>query len=287
MGHRLLFIGAGKIAQSVIKGLLNRGQQESGLVKDLEILAVAPTCNNRDKLKSFQVNTRRLTNNLDPIIQVNPHVVFLCVKPQILKKSKDDPLAKLLKSIHADCLVVSVMAGITTTSIKCSFSHDFPKYNIIRAMVNLAAEINQTNAFLYLSSDFKKENIPKIKQLFERFAPTITTVPDESLMDVCTGLTGSGIAFLYEVIQAISDIGVMNGLGREASTRAAAQLSMAAGAMCLLTNSHPHQLRDDVATPSGCTISGLKKWEENSINYKIGQAFQESIDKAKCIDENK
>lgn len=108
---------------------------------------------------------------------------------------------------------------------------------------------------------------------------------DEHLMDVATGVCGSGIAFFYEMIQTISDISVKNGLNRQDATLIAAQLSKSAGDMLLNKRLHPYQLRDEVTSPAGTTIYGLDSWHEHSTGQKIGKAFQASIDRARGLSE--
>lgn len=272
---RVVFIGAGKIAQSALGGI---ARHPDG--KNFEIWVLAPSLTNLNRIEWPIVSKHISDKTPGEIKAFSPEVVFLCVKPHIFRH-RTRLLGEMLESIpKGDCLVVSVMAGVCTHDIKNAMSSGFERKNVIRVMFNVAAELRESNAFLYMDNDLGSESSNLIESMVKMFAPTTTKLSNESLIGVATGVTGSGLAFLYETIQAISDVGVKNGLSRQESLEASAQLAIAAGKMCLTTKRHPYQLRDDVASPAGCTIHGLDKWHEQGINHRIGQAFQESIDRA-------
>lgn len=276
---KLLFVGAGNIAQSIMKGIIKAQPNAAN-----QILATAPTTKNldivRDKL-GCQISL--LSNVRSKLIEFNPDFVFICVKPQVLLSSitKRDALLQLLSSVPHKCVTLSLLAGIKSHILANTLNQ--PERNIVRLMLNTAAELGATSVFYHPHADLEPSNEKKINDLFNMIGRPIVKLTDESLMDVATGVCGSGIAFFYEIIQAISDVGVKNGLTREQSTQVAAQLSRAAGDMLLFKQIHPYQARDEVTSPAGTTIYGLDKWHEQSINNKIAQAVQASIDRSKSL----
>ena len=276
---KLLFVGAGNIAQSIMKGIIKAQPSAAS-----QILAIAPTTRNLNIIKeSLGCKISLLSNFRTTLSEFSPDFVFLCVKPQVLLSSisKRDTLIQLLNSVPHKCIIMSLLAGIKSQTLASSFNQ--PERNIVRLMVNTAAELCSTSVFYHSHADIDANSLAKINELFQLIGKPVVKMTDESLMDVATGVCGSGIALFYEAIQAISDIGVKNGLTRHEATQVAAQLSKSAGEMLLAKQAHPYQLRDQVSSPAGTTIYGLHRWHELSINQHIGQAVQASIDRAKDL----
>lgn len=274
---RMLFVGAGNIAQSIMKGIIKAQPNAAS-----RMLATAPTLRNLSVIKDqLGCHTSLLSDYPTTVPEFCPDYIFLCVKPQVLLDSiaKRDTLIQLLNSVPIECITISLVAGVKTETLFTKFKQ--PEKNIVRLMVNTAAEIGATSVFYHSHPDLEMEHQLRLAQLFGLLGRPIVKVPNENLMDVATGVCGSGIAFFYEAIQAISDIGVKNGLTREQSTQVAAQLARSAGEMLQVKNVHPCQLRDEVTSPAGTTIYGLHKWHEQSVNQKIAQSLQASIDRAK------
>lgn len=275
---KLLFVGAGNIAQSIMRGIL-RAQY----VAADQILATAPTNRNLNVIKEKLGCRTILLNNVhtSTLAEFHPDFVFFCVKPQVLLSSlsKKDTLTQLLSYIPHRCITLSLAAGIKSRTLAGSFNR--PPQNIVRLMVNTAAEINATSVFYYTHPEIEPDDHSNLKRLLNMIGQPVVSLADENLMDVATGVCGSGIAFFYETIQAIGDISVKNGLRRDQATQVAAQLAKAAGEMVLTKQAHPYQLRDEVTSPAGTTIYGLHRWHEQSASQRIALAFQASIDRAK------
>lgn len=276
---KLLFVGAGNIAQSIMKGIIRVQPNAAN-----QILATAPTTRNLESIREkLGCQISLLSDVKTKLAKFNPDLVFICIKPQVLKLSfsKRDDLSRLLESIPQRCILLSLLAGV-----ELCYLSDYlrkPQKSIVRLMINTAAELGQTSVFYYQHEKLEPSDEETLIGIFELLGRPIVRLTDESLMDVATGFCGSGIAYFYEVIQAMSDVGVKNGLTREHATQAAAQLSKAAGDMLLTKQLHPYQARDAVTSPAGTTIYGLNKWHEQSINHKVAQAVQASIDRSKSI----
>lgn len=278
---KLLFVGAGNIAQSIIKGI-RRGSPN--LCQ--HILVTAPTSRNLESIeKVLGCKTVLLANASTKVDKYQPTHVCLCVKPQVLMASiisqKGDKLAALLRGLPSRTILLSVIAGVKSEVIASFLNR--PCKDVVRFMVNTAAELRLTSVFYHAHPDIDDSSMKGIWDFFQLISPIVSKLTDEQLMDVATGICGSGIAFIYEVIQAISDIAVKNGLPRSDATRAAAQLTRSAGEMFLTKRVHPYQLRDEVMSPAGTTIFGISAWHDNSTSECIARSFQASIDRAKQL----
>lgn len=275
--NKMLFVGAGSIAQSIIKGIVKVLPDPNQ-----HILVTAPSMKNLEALKTLGCQTVLMKEAIEEVSSFEPDVVFLCVKPQVLLKSvtakPTDMLLTLLNNLPRGCLVLSVIAGVKIEAIANLLGVN--QHRVVRFMVNTAAEIRSSSIFYYAHSGLDEEAIEQLERTFSLMGPIISRIADEHLMDVATGVCGSGIAFLYEVIQAISDVAVKNGLARADATLVAALLSKSAGEMILTKRVHPYHLRDEVTSPAGTTIQGISTWHDNSTNQQIGRAVQASIDKA-------
>lgn len=281
---KLLFFGAGNIAQSIIKGFI-RAQPDA--VK--QILVTAPTTKNLQIVdKTIGCITSPMGIHMEEKLkEFQPDYVFLCMKPQNLLVSmelkREDLLYNLMRYVPAGCTVLSLIAGIRCQ--KQVEALDITTSSLVRVMLNTAAEFGTSSVFYYSNEELDSTTHAKLDDMFSMIGQPVIKLGDENLLDVSTGICGSGIALFYEIIQAFSDVGVKNGLTRRDSTMIAAQLSKAAGKIISRKDAHPYQLRDQVASPAGTTIFGLDRWHELSINQRIGQAVQASIDRAQQLSD--
>lgn len=273
---RLLFVGAGNIAQSIMKGIL-KAQPDAAR----QILATAPTTRNlniiREKL-GCQISLLKDVRSKLP--EFNPEFVFICVKPQVLISSisKPDALLQLLSSVPHKCIMLSLLAGIKSQVLATTLN--LPERNVVRLMLNTAAELGATSVFYHPHPEIDPLSENRINGLFQLIGRPTVRLNDESLMHVATGVCGSGIAFAYEFIQAMSDISVKNGVKRDELTQNANRAIIEACEVLLFKQVHPYQVRDDVTLPAGSTVHGLAKWHELSINHLITRAFQASIQRS-------
>lgn len=276
----MLFFGAGNIAQSIMKGIIKSQPAAAD-----QIMATAPSTRNLQKIdKTLGCRTSLLSNlSSDKLEEFQPNYVFLCMKPQnflaSMERKNNDVLYNLLHSMPKDCTIFSLIAGLRG---QCQTKAiDRKENSIIRVMLNTAAEHNSSSVFYYSDDDIDVTKRDNIDKLFNLIGSPVIRLSNENLMDVATGMCGSGIAFFYEMIQVISDVGVKNGLSRADSALVAAQLSVAAGQMVINRDAHPYQLRDEVCSPAGTTIYGLGKWHEQATSQKIHNSVQTSIDRSR------
>ena len=190
-------------------------------------------------------------------------VILLCVKPyqveDVLKECKD--------LFTKDHLLISIAASITTQQIR-TWSGGKP--SIIRAMPNTPCLIGEGMTVLCGAPGTAPKRLEAAEGIFSPLGRT--AVVDEELMDGVTGLSGCGPAYVYLIIEALSEAGVKVGLPRKTATLLAAQTLAGAARMTLDRGEHPAALKDEVTTPAGCTIDGLMALEEGKLRVTLIKA---------------
>jgi pyrroline-5-carboxylate reductase len=243
----ILFLGAGKMACAIAGGMLKSGvSNERILAYDISPVAVE--------------NFRGLTGanavfELPEKAIAGADVIIIAVKPQYLAEA----LSGLFHLLQ-ERLIISIVAGARIAILKKLTG----SAKIVRVMPNTPALIGQ-GISAYAFSDQVSE---KERALTERILNAFGTCCqiNENLMDATTGLSGSGPAYVFEFIQALTDGGVNNGLPRDIALRLAAQTVAGAAMMVLQSGLHPMELRDQVTSPGGTTIRGLSVLEENAFS---------------------
>lgn len=256
--ERIGFIGAGKMAGAFIEGILN-----SKIIEKTN-LGVSDISEERiNFFKSLGIKTftdnRQLYNESD--------IIFFAVKPDIIKE-----ISKELKPvIKKDKLIVSIAAGIETRFIEKILGKDIP---IIRVMPNTPALVGAGMSVYTINNKVTD----RFKIVIETILRSIGEVifMEEKYLDAVTGLSGSGPAFVFMVINSLAAGGVKAGLPKSVALRLAAQTVFGAAKMVIETKKHPEELLDMVTSPGGTTIAGIHSLEEN----KIRAAFIEAVEKA-------
>jgi pyrroline-5-carboxylate reductase len=255
--HTIGFIGAGQMARA-----LARGFTAAGLVPGERIVAFDPIA---DALGSFAAEVRgavRAKSNGEVIER--SQVAFLAVKPQSLPSV----MGELAGKISADKLVVSIAAGVTLAKL----GDGLKTQRIVRVMPNTPALVGQGASAYALGAGATKEDGELTKQLLGAIGKAFPV--DEKLLDAVTGLSGSGPAFVYVMIEALSDGGVRMGLPREIASALAAQTVLGSAQMVLTTGEHPAALKDKVASPGGTTIAGLAALESHGLRAALIAAVE-------------
>lgn len=245
---RLGFIGAGRMASALAGGFLRQG-----LVAPADLSASDPVA---EALAQFANATggRTLAGNAE-VAQASD-VVFLAVKPQQMAAA----LAELRGRLTDRHLVISIAAGIRLASLAEGLG---PGPRLVRVMPNTPCLVGQSASGYCLGPGATPADGVLVERLLS--AVGVAVALDEKLLDAVTGLSGSGPAFGYLVIEALSDGGVRMGLPRDVATRLAAQTLKGAAEMVLATGSHPGVLKDQVTSPGGTTIAGLQVLEAASV----------------------
>jgi len=257
-GKKVAFIGAGNMAEAIIRGLL-----KAGVVAASDILATGRRQERIDELHNLYGLTVTLDNRL---AAQKADVVVLCVKPQILEKV----LAQIGDSISPDALVISVAAGVTMGQIA---SHLSERARICRSMPNMPSIVGAGAAALACGEHLSEEDNRMAHELFESCGLAVE-LHEESLLDAATGLSGSGPAYVFMIIEALSDAGVKVGLNRRQALKLAAQTVMGSAQLVIETGEHPGVLKDRVTSPGGTAIAGLHTLEEGGLRTTLINAVE-------------
>ena len=252
--RKLGFIGGGNMAEALIKGLLNSKE------KNLSISVFDPNEEIRNHLEQ-QYHVQCAESNLSLVENCN--IIFLAVKPQI----SESVLKEIANSLHADKLLLSVMAGISTQKIESHFA-DPPR--VIRAMPNTPALIGEGATALCAGAGAQKSDIVTASSLFKPIGPVFEV--SEMQMDAVTGLSGSGPAYVFSFIEALADGGVLDGIPRHVALELAVQTVLGSAMLVKKTGKHPALLREKVCSPGGTTIAGIKALEANSFRNSVMEA---------------
>jgi pyrroline-5-carboxylate reductase len=248
-------IGMGKMGEAIVQGLRasEKGRQ----------YAVSGTTRTDESAKETSKRLGISCHTDNEKLARESDLVILCVKPHHAEKIAIAISTHLRKSQ----LLLSVCASITIKQLSEWTERKAP---IIRVMPNTPCLIREGMTVLAPGPDARPEQIKLTEEIFGTLGRT--TVVEESLMDGVTGLSGCGPAYVYLIIEALSEAGVKIGLPREKATLLAAQTLKGAAQMVLERGVHPAALKDEVTTPAGCTIDGLMALEEGKLRVTLIKA---------------
>jgi pyrroline-5-carboxylate reductase len=199
-------------------------------------------------------------------------LILLGVKPFQVP----DLIAEIRPALTTRKTVVSFAASVKTRAIEDAAGLEI---GVIRAMPNTPSALGAGAAGLCRGRFVRPEQMELAQRLFETVGRTV--VVDEKHMDAVTGLSASGPAYIYIVIEALAEAGVKVGLPRDTATQLAAQTVFGAGKMVLETGYHPALLKDEVTTPAGCTIDGILELEEGGLRVTLIKAVMRATQRAK------
>jgi pyrroline-5-carboxylate reductase len=260
---RIGFIGSGQMALA-----LSQAWVRAGLLRGDQLVACDVVPASLDRFCAATGATPAVSN---AAVLAASDVVFLAMKPQHLAAAVD-PLATEWQPRH---LVVSIVAGITLATLAHRLG-TAPR--IIRVMPNTPCLIGAGASAFSRGGTASVEDAGVVQQLLT--AGGVAAEVPEKLLDAVTGLSGSGPAYIYVLIEALSDGGVRMGLPRDLATKLAAQTVAGAAQMVLQTGQHPGVLKDQVASPGGTTIAGLHALEQGGFRGTVINAVQAATERA-------
>jgi len=251
------FIGGGNMAEALLKGLL------SGL--HIPATHVTATDVVPERLKYLET-TYGIKTSTDNRRAVQDHdVIILAVKPQILP----GVVARFASEVSRDKLVISIAAGITLQSLQEALGQD---RRVVRVMPNAPALVLAGAAGISPGAAATPQDVALVEQIFNAVGRAV--VVSDDMMDAVTGLSGSGPAFVFALIEALSDGGVLVGLTRPMAIHLAAQTVLGAAKMVLETGQHPGVLKDMVISPAGTTAAGMHALESGGVRGIMMEAVR-------------
>jgi pyrroline-5-carboxylate reductase len=212
------------------------------------------------------------TNNAEAVRHAD--LILIGVKPFQVP----DLMAEIKPALTKEKTLVSFAASVKTQSIEEAAGLEIA---VVRAMPNTPSALGAGVAALCRGRFVKDAQMELAVRLFATVGRTVLV--DEKHMDAVTGLSGSGPAYLYIIIEALAEAGVKVGLPRDIATQLAAQTAYGAAKMVLETGYHPALLKDAVTTPAGCTIDGILELEEGGLRVTLIKAVMRATERARQL----
>lgn len=261
---RVAILGTGKMG-----GILLQAFLKNNLLGPDQIFATVHHAERAQAL-SVQYGIEMTTDNLAAASQAD--VILLGVKPVQVPAL----IEQIRPTLSAKKMVLSIAASVKTRSIEDAAGCDLA---VIRAMPNTPAMLAAGITALCAGRFVSEEQMAIAQRIFQTVGRTV--VVDEKHMDAVTGLSGSGPAFLYIIIEALAEAGVNVGLPRDVATLLAAQTTLGSARMVLETGYHPALLKDAVTTPAGCTVDGILELEEGGLRVTLIKAVKRATQRAR------
>jgi pyrroline-5-carboxylate reductase len=266
---KLTVLGAGKLGGILLRAYLKQGlflsNRVNATVKHAEKgaalandLGIAVTTDNREAVKGADI-------------------VLLTIKPQTVA----EVLQEIAPEIGADTLIVSVAASVPARFVEqqlAAATSGKREVAVVRAMPNTPAAVDCGMTAICGGTHASSHHLDVARTMFDAVGRTI--VLDEKHMDAVTGLSASGPAFAYIILESLAEGGVKVGLPREVATLLAAQTMKGAASVVLETGDHPALLKDAVTTPAGCTIDGILELEEGKLRVTLIKAVVKATSRA-------
>ena len=257
------FIGGGNMAEAMIKGLLS-----ASFIEAKNVFVSEPSEAKRDTLHAeykikVSADNRELVKKCD--------IIILAVKPQIVQKVLRD-IASL---VGRDKLVISIAAGVPIAIMDDVLrGGKNKKFSIVRTMPNTPALVQEGVTAIASGKHVNKTDVKIAHRIFEAVGRTVDVEEDQ--LDAVTGLSGSGPAYIFMLIEALSDAGVKMGLSREVANILTIQTVLGSAKLARESGKHPGELKDMVTSPAGTTISGLHALEEGSFHTTLMNAVEDA-----------
>lgn len=253
----IAFLGGGNMAEALIKGVLSAQAVPAERVTVTDVSSARLTAlKNRYRVSISSRNTDAARD---------ADVIVLCVKPQVI----DAVLAEIAPIADGSKLVISIAAGVSLERIEKALAG---RPRVIRVMPNTPAIVLSGAAGMATGRTASEADRELAEEIFGSIGRVVTV--DEKLLDAVTGLSGSGPAYVFTVIEALADGGVKAGLPRAVAMELAVQTVLGSARMVLETKEHPAKLRDMVTSPGGTTIAGMHELEKGRLRAVLMSAVE-------------
>nr|BFD31358.1 pyrroline-5-carboxylate reductase [Pigmentibacter ruber] len=278
LSGKIVVIGFGNIGKALVRGLQITGHEVEIYVCDRgELPAHEEFPEGLDFNKITYLNYDSIPNLKNSLFLNENDTIILSVKPQNFIEAIERWKSVFLNNQNFP-LIISVLAGTPTDVIHKYFSEECP---VVRSMPNIAATIDCSATVISGSKKTPKHFLERAKIIFDAVGKTWITNEDQ--LDAVTGLSGSGPAYIYMVIEAMADGGVKMGLSRQLSIELATQTVLGAAKLVQETKIHPAVLRDQVTTPGGTTISAIHELEKFGLRPMLISAVVTASERSAAL----
>ena len=264
------FIGAGNMAETLIGGLINSNQSKPENIFCSDV--------RKSRLIEFdkQFGVQTTTDNI-AVVKASEIIVY-AVKPQIIA----EVFKETAETLDMSKLIISIAAGVPMVAIESLLHKDL---RLIRSMPNVCVAVNEGATAIAAGAHAKTKDIDMAMAIFNSVGRCIF-LKENHLMDAVTGLSGSGPAYIFLIVDALADAGVKMGLSREDARELSSQTVLGAAKMLLETNIHPGQLKDMVTSPGGTAIAGLHTLEKGGIRTTLINGVEAATLRSKELGDN-
>ena len=266
---KICILGSGNMGEALISGLISSASSKPGKIICTDVREAT--------LEAMQkkYGVRTTSSNLEAV--ADSDIVIYAVKPQIMAAVLNETAEKLDMSK----LIISIAAGVPMEAIESLLNK---KLRLIRVMPNIAAAVKEAATAVAAGKHATQEDIKLAMTVFNSIGKTVF-IPENSLMDAITGLSGSGPAYIFLIVEALVDAGVKVGLSRPEALLLSAQTVLGAAKMLIETKEHPGQLRDRVTSPGGTAIAGLATLEQGGLRTTLINAVEVATNRSKELGE--
>lgn len=261
---KVAILGLGKLGRLLAESFCSRGL--------LDPASIVGTVRHADKASRLSGELAFPVHTDNRAAAADADIILLGVKPQV----SSEVCRAIRPVINSSKLVVSVLASVPTSSIERELSSTVP---VVRAMPNTPCAVFEGMTALCAGRDARPEHLELARAMFDTVGRTVVT--EEKHMDAVTGLSASGPAFIFVILESLAEAGVKMGLPREMATLLAAQTTLGAAKQVIEHNAHPALLKDEVTTPAGCTIDGLLELEEGGLRVTLIKAVVKAGQRAR------
>lgn len=261
---KLAVIGAGVMGETLIAGLLRAGWNPS------QITAVD---RHGPRLEELAAKYGVGVADLEPAVTQAAAVVIV-VKPQDI----GEVLPKVAAALRPGVLVVSLCAGVTTSQIEAAMPQGTA---VVRVMPNTPAQVDEGMSAVSGGSSASEANLSFVTSLLEAVGKVV--VVPEKYQDAVTAISGSGPAYLFFVVEAMIDAGVMLGLPRDVATTLVVQTMYGSAKLLADSGAHPTQLRERVTSPGGTTAAALRELEDHRVKAAFMTAMEAARDRSRDL----
>ena len=262
--RKVAVLGTGKLGGILVQALLKAGL--------LDRSSVRATVRHAERAEALEKKLKIPIGTSNAEAARGADIILVCVKPQVV----GEVMREIRPHVTTKQLLISVAASVPTGDIEKALGKKVP---VVRAMPNTPCALGAGMTALCAGQYASSADIDQARAMFDVVGRTV--VVDEKHMDAVTGLSASGPAYIYIILESLAEAGVKVGLPRDVATLLAAQTAMGAAKVVLDTGDHPALLKDAVTTPAGCTIDGIMELEEGKLRVTLIKAVVKAAQRAK------
>ncbi len=261
---RLALLGAGVMGETVLSGLVRAGWDPGTIVA---------TDRRPERVIELEATYGiTMTGNVEAVADAG--TVLLVVKPQDMRAL----LSEIAPALHHETLVVSMAAGVDTTTLEAGLPAGQP---VVRVMPNTPAQVDEGMAAVSAGSSATTDHLERVREILSATG-RVAVVP-EAYLDAVTAISGSGPAYLFFVVEAMIEAGVHLGLPRDVSTELVVQTMLGSAKLLRESGEHPTVLRERVTSPGGTTAAALRELEDHKVRAAFLTAMEAARDRSRAL----